>query len=398
MANNYKFFFLPKRYHHECILFTRRTHPEPLFKELTIPAFDPLPSQYFVRIVADSWVGCEIAYPVSFKHLLLPDRSMPFTNLIDLTPLSKSALHQNSFQNLYTKFETFNPIQTQLFHALYHTDCPVLLGAPTGSGKTIVAELALLRLKRTQPRAKCVYIAPLKSLARERLKEWKIRFGSTPLNWKVLELSGDTNHDNKALNKADVLVCTPEKWDLITRGWRKHSTDMTVMPSAGKKFVKDVGLLIIDEIHLLGEERGAVLEAIVSRTRFISKQIKAEQHKSSTPKIKSKSSLSSLDDNMEPERTRIIGLSTALANPDDLADWIGIDVKGHDMNRKRGLYNFRSTVRPVPMEGESKKINFTICILYFQRPQMINYLNSLIIILRWEISAYCWISRTSLLS
>lgn len=53
-------------------MFQRRTHPEPLDMEITIPAFEPLPSQYFIRIISDSWVGCELVEPVSFKHLLLP--------------------------------------------------------------------------------------------------------------------------------------------------------------------------------------------------------------------------------------------------------------------------------------------------------------------------------------
>ena len=101
---------------------------------------------------------------------------------MDLTPLPRSALHNPSYESLYT-FEAFNPIQTQLFHVLYHTDQPVLLGAPTGSGKTIVAELALLRLKTVSPKKKCVYIAPLKSLARERLKEWKKKLGGG-LGWR----------------------------------------------------------------------------------------------------------------------------------------------------------------------------------------------------------------------
>lgn len=50
----------------------------------------------------------------------------------------------------------------QAFHTLYHTDENVLLGAPTGSGKTISAELTMLRLFRTRPDAKVIYIAPLK--------------------------------------------------------------------------------------------------------------------------------------------------------------------------------------------------------------------------------------------
>lgn len=99
---------------------------------MKIPAFDPLPSQYFIRLVSDSWVGCDLVLPVSFQHVLLPEMEMPFTNLMDLTPLPKSVLHNKKYEALYPKFETFNPIQTQLFHVLYHTNTPVLLGAPTG--------------------------------------------------------------------------------------------------------------------------------------------------------------------------------------------------------------------------------------------------------------------------
>ena len=76
-------------------------------------------------------------------------------------------------------------------------------------------------------------------------------------------------------------------------------------------------MIVIDEIHLLGEDRGPVLEVIVSRTNFIS------SHTSNT--------------------LRIIGLSTALSNAKDLADWLGID-------GQLGLYNFRPSVRPVPLE------------------------------------------------
>lgn len=99
-----------------------------------------------------------------------------------------------------------------------------------------------------------VYIAPLKSLARERLKEWKKTLSAPPLKWNVLELSGDTSHDSHALNNSDVLICTPEKWDLISRGWRGVSGEfLSSSASHGKRFVREVGLLVIDEIHLLGK-------------------------------------------------------------------------------------------------------------------------------------------------
>ena len=47
-------------------------------------------------------------------------------------------------------FKFFNPTQTQLFHVLYHTHKPVLCCALTGSGKTMIAEIALLRMKNMQ--------------------------------------------------------------------------------------------------------------------------------------------------------------------------------------------------------------------------------------------------------
>lgn len=98
-------------------------------------------------------------------------------------------------------------------------------------------------------------------------------------------------------------MTTPEKWDGISRSWQTRD------------YVRDVALIIIDEIHLLGEERGPVLEVIVSRTNFISSHTE--------------------------RKLRIVGLSTALANAKDLANWLGIG--------QMGLYNFKPSVRPVPL-------------------------------------------------
>lgn len=74
-----------------------------------------------------------------------------------LQPLPVTALQNAEFESLY-KFTHFNPIQTQIFHCLYYTDNNVLLGAPTGSGKTIVAEIAFLRVFKHNPDAKvCIF-------------------------------------------------------------------------------------------------------------------------------------------------------------------------------------------------------------------------------------------------
>ena len=117
----------------------------------------------------------------------------------------------------------------------------------------------------------------------------------------VRELTGDMSLTKQEINETHIIVSTPEKWDVVTR-----KTD---------GIMNSVNCMIIDEIHLLGVERGAVLEIITSRMRFISAQYQS--------------------------KIRFIGLSTALANPRDLADWMGIG--------QIGVYNFRPAVRPVPM-------------------------------------------------
>ena len=169
-----------------------------------------------------------------------------------------SALGDPRFEQLYKpKFSFFNPIQTQVFHTLFHTDCNVLVGAPTGSGKTIMSEFAMLRVFKETPKKKIIYIAPLKALAKERILDWKMRLGSESMRKSVLELTGDCTPDLAALKDADLLITTPEKWDGLSRNWQHRS------------YVSDVALVIIDEIHLLGQDRGPVIEVIISRMRYI---------------------------------------------------------------------------------------------------------------------------------
>lgn len=128
----------------------KRERQEVIF---TIPITEPLPTQYIIRIVSDRFLGSTQNIPVSFKHLILPEQHPPHTNLLDLDPLPVSALKDTRFELLYN-FQFFNPIQTQIFHSLYHTDSNVLVGAPTGSGKTIAAELAMFRVFRVYPGGK----------------------------------------------------------------------------------------------------------------------------------------------------------------------------------------------------------------------------------------------------
>ena len=56
------------------------------------------------------------------------------------------------------------PFSLAVFNSLYNSDDNVFVGAPTGSGKTVCAEFAILRLLQHNPSGRCVYVAPKKAL------------------------------------------------------------------------------------------------------------------------------------------------------------------------------------------------------------------------------------------
>jgi pre-mRNA-splicing helicase BRR2 len=154
--------------HHEFFLLKSKYASDEHAVEFFVPVFDPLPPQYFIRVVSDSWIGSETQLPVSFRHLILPEKNPPPTELLDLQPLPVSALRNEAYESLYNEqFQFFNPIQTQVFNVLYNGDENVLIGAPTGSGKTLCAELSIMRLFNQVPEGRCVYVTPMQQLAEE---------------------------------------------------------------------------------------------------------------------------------------------------------------------------------------------------------------------------------------
>ncbi|KAL8243683.1 hypothetical protein R6Q59_009941 [Mikania micrantha] len=295
-------------YHHEYFILGRKKLHDNHELNFTIPLADPLPSQIYVRAVSDRWLGAETVYPVSFQHLIRPDTESVYTDLLDLQPLPISALRNSLLEEIYgQRFQFFNPMQTQIFHTLYYTSNNVLLGSPTGSGKTVAAELAMWWAFREKPGSKVVYIAPMKALVRERVQDWGKRL-VRQMGLKLVELTGDNTPDTRTIRDADIIITTPEKWDGISRSWQTRS------------YVRQVSLVIIDEIHLLGGDRGPILEIIVSRMNYIASQT-------------------------ETGSIRLVGMSTACANATDLGNWLGVKP-----GNNQGLFNFRHSVRPVPLE------------------------------------------------
>ncbi|KAH6906126.1 Sec63 Brl domain-containing protein [Coprinopsis sp. MPI-PUGE-AT-0042] len=263
---------------------------------ITVPMFEPVPPNYYISLISDRWLHAETRLPISFKHLILPEKFPAPTPLLDLQALPLTALHNKEFESIYSStIQTFNKIQTQVFQALYTTDDNVFIGAPTGSGKTICAEFALLRLWSKKEAKRAVCVEPYQEMVDMRVKEWQAKFGN---------LTGETAADLRLLEKGDVIVCTPTQWDMISRRWRQ------------RKNVQQLGLLIADEIQLVGGEVGPTYEVIISRTRYVSAQTEI--------------------------KTRIVACGVSLANARDLGEWMGAP--------SHAIFNFSPSARPLDMD------------------------------------------------
>ncbi|KAL9692122.1 hypothetical protein quinque_016448, partial [Culex quinquefasciatus] len=232
-----------------------------------------------LRIVSDRWIGAETQLPVSFRHLILPEKNLPPT---------AGAANQ-----------CFNPIQTQDFNAVYNSEDNVFVGAPTGSGKTTIAEFAVLRMLQQNPHGRVIYLVSRDALAELIFMDWHQKFGQN-LGCKVVKLTGETGTDLKLIAKGQIIVTTADKWDILSRRWKQ------------RKNVQNIQLFIVDELQLIGGEEGPVLEVVCSRMRHISSQIE--------------------------KQIRIIALSDAR----DVAQWLGCNANA--------TFNFHPSVRPIPLE------------------------------------------------
>jgi replicative superfamily II helicase len=174
-------------------------------------------------------------------------------------------------------FESFNAMQREALPAIMDREDNVVAAAPTASGKTALAELAIC--KTLQSDGTALFVAPLRALTNEKESEWE-RFED--LGYSVYVVSGERELNPRRAERADILVTTPEKADSATR---KHT-------SSRYGFITDVDCCVIDEVHLLDSEaRGGVLEVTISRLRRL----------------------------CEP---RIVALSATMPNVEDVAEWL----------------------------------------------------------------------------
>ncbi|WP_226004606.1 DEAD/DEAH box helicase [Natrinema salinisoli] len=174
-------------------------------------------------------------------------------------------------------FEEFNRMQREALPALLESEDNVVASAPTASGKTALAELAIC--KSLAEGGTALFIAPMRALTNEKEDDWD-RFED--LDYSVYVVTGERDLNPRRARRADILVMTPEKLDSATR---KHD-------SRRYDFVTDIDVCVIDEVHLLdADRRGSVLEVTISRLRRL----------------------------CDP---RIVALSATMPNIDDVAAWL----------------------------------------------------------------------------
>ncbi|KAK1325512.1 hypothetical protein QJS10_CPA01g01257 [Acorus calamus] len=225
------------------------------------------------------------------------------------------------FQRTFS-FRYFNSLQSECFSGCFHSDMNVVISAPTGSGKTVLFELCILRLltrflshdgkfNHMKGLLKTIYIAPSKALVQEKLRDWNLKFGSWGIN--CLEMTGDNESCNaKNIQESDIILTTPEKFDAVTRNRIRDG---------GLSFFSDIALIVIDEVHLLNDPRGAVLEAIVSRIKMLS--CRPEMNPCPLAQV------------------RFLAVSATIPNIQDIAEWL--------MVPPEGMKRFGEEMRPVKL-------------------------------------------------
>jgi len=175
-------------------------------------------------------------------------------------------------------FKSFNPMQELALQKDWQSSSMVV-SSPTASGKTIIAELCTLNCIFNK-RKKVIYTSPLKALASEHYKDWKKKYSD--LGIRIAISTGDFDSSSHYLSNYDLIFTTNEKLDsLIT-----HRAS----------WLSNVGLLIVDEIHELSSSRGATLEAVVVKMRYILAEL------------------------------QVLALSATIPNADELAEWLNAEL------------------------------------------------------------------------
>jgi len=190
----------------------------------------------------------------------------------------KDKIHSHLYEVLEKEgIKELRPCQTKSIDAGLLEGKNLLVCTPTASGKTLVAELAILNtLLNGSRNKKAVYIVPLKALASEKFKDFKRKYAHLI---RIALSIGDLDSSDPYLSNYDLIICTSEKFDSLIR---HHAP-----------WLNSVSVVIVDEIHLLNDPgRGPTLEILITMLRQIIANL------------------------------QIVALSATIGNPEELAKWL----------------------------------------------------------------------------
>ncbi len=205
-------------------------------------------------------------------------------------------------------FESLYPPQTAAVGAGLLEGRSLLVSAPTASGKTLIAMLALISYLARGGRRRAVYLSPLRALAAEKYSEFAA-LSDMPVEGGA-EWSGRTERIRTARMTGGGMGQRGRPGTVSVRGaGRAVAADIVVatnesMDSAMRRnlgWTDEIDLVIVDEIHLIGDEtRGPTLEMVLAQ-------------------------LKSRSDDMQ-----IVGLSATIPNGEEIAEWLGCRLVSSD--------------------------------------------------------------------
>jgi len=186
----------------------------------------------------------------------------------------------------------------------------ILMVTQTASGKTLLAELLGVNTV-LKGRGKVVYLSPLKALADEKYRDFKSYYAD--LNLNTILTVGNYDSDEPRLERYDIVCTTYEKMDSLVR----HRP----------KWLDDIALIIVDEIHYLDDEkRGPVLESLIANLKLLIPQ------------------------------AQFFALSATIGNPEEIAEWMDAELvksEWRPVPLKEGVF-YRGTI--IYKDGETKKV------------------------------------------
>ena len=196
-------------------------------------------------------------------------------------------LPRNYIQSLTYKkyggiYELFITQRNSLSKVLNEENTGCVVSIPTSSGKTRIAEIAILDCITKNKGSKVLYIAPFRSLAYEIENSLDEIFHTIGIS--VSHLYGGSlfsKLDEKVIDESDVIIATPEKAKAMIRG--------------NNEILNQIKLVVIDEGHLLGANKRLIVnEIFYEELRYFINQ----------------------------NDGRFLLLSAVLPNAEDLAEWL----------------------------------------------------------------------------